>query len=324
MGAERHRPLADLARPPLVALGLFLVAVLGGCGGGGNTASTRGTAALSRAGGGGTLVYTLPALPNDLDPLAASSRDARLVTRQIHEPLVASLAGPYDDSSRRPGLAQSIHPSPNQTIWTLRLRDGVSFTDGTLFSASAVLANARRWQSLAAGRELLPSLFAVDAPRPDVVRFFFNRPTPDLPRRLSSPQLGIVAPESLKPASGESARVAGGGIGTGPFEPTRTVTGELVLTRNPSWWGTPLGLGPALDSIDFRGVSGAAERIALLRGGQAQVAGSIPDTDLDAIAADPLLTSIPGGIGMERSVRGIDSTEPISFSSVWLTTIRPG
>jgi peptide/nickel transport system substrate-binding protein len=263
-------------------------------------------------------------LPNDLDPLAASSRDAQLVTRQIYEPLIASLAGPYDDSSRRPGLAQSIHPSPDQTIWTLRLRDGVRFTNGTLFNASAVLANARRWQSLAAGRELLPSLFAADAPRPDVVRFLFNRPTPDLPRRLSSPQLGIVAPESLKPASGEAARVAADGIGTGPFKPAHTVTGELVLTRNPSWWGTPLGLGPALDSIDFRGVSGAAQRVALLRGGEAQVAGSIPDADLDAIAADPLLTSVPGGIGLERSVRGIDSPQPISFSGVWLTTIRPG
>jgi peptide/nickel transport system substrate-binding protein len=301
-----------------------LVAVVGGCGGGSDTASTQNTAALSRAGGGGTLVYALPALPNDLDPLAASSRDAQLVTRQIYEPLIASLAGPYDDSSRRPGLAQSIHPSPDQTIWTLRLRDGVRFTNGTLFNASAVLANARRWQSLAAGRELLPSLFAADAPRPDVVRFLFNRPTPDLPRRLSSPQLGIVAPESLKPASGEAARVAADGIGTGPFKPAHTVTGELVLTRNPSWWGTPLGLGPALDSIDFRGVSGAAQRVALLRGGEAQVAGSIPDADLDAIAADPLLTSIPGGIGLERSVRGIDSPEPISFSGVWLTTIRPG
>jgi peptide/nickel transport system substrate-binding protein len=324
VGAERRRPVEDLARSPLAALGLLLVILIAGCGGGNDTAATGGTTALARAGGGGTLVYALPALPNDLDPLAATSRDAQLVTLQIHEPLIASLAGPYEDSSHRPGLAQSIHRSPDQTIWTLRLRDGVRFSNGTPFNASAVLANARRWQSLPQGRALLPSLFAVDAPRPDVVRFLFDRATPDLPRRLSSPQLGIVAPASLNPPSGEQARVDSGGLGTGPFKPAHTATGELVLTRNASWWGTALGLGPALDSLDFRGVSGADQRVALLSGGEAQVAGSIPDAELDSLDDDPLLTSVPGGIGMERSVRGIDSSEPVSFSGVWLTTIRPG
>jgi len=67
------------------------------------------------------------------------------------------------------------------------LRDGVRFTNGTPFNAAAVLANARRWQSEPEGRALLLGLFAVDAPRPDVVRFLFNRPAPDVARELSHP-----------------------------------------------------------------------------------------------------------------------------------------
>ncbi len=288
--------------------------MLAGCGGDGETASTGGPAALSRAGGGGALVYALPALPNDLDPLAAASPEAQLITRQVNEPLVSSLNGPYEDSSRRPGLTQSIEPSPDQTIWTLRLRDDVRFTNGTPFNASAVLANARRWQSSPEGGALLPSLFAVDAPRPDIVRFLFNGATADVPRRLSDPRLGIVAPESLKGS--------GGSVGTGPFKPSSDVAGELILARNPAWWGTPLGLGPALDSLEFRGVSGAGERVALLRQGDVQVAGSLPPASLASIASDPLLGTVPGGAGLQRSVRGIDSAAPISFSGVWLTTIR--
>jgi len=290
--------------------------VLAGCGGDGDTPSTGGSSAqLSRAGGGGALVYALPALPNDLDPLFATARDEQLITLQINEPLVETLSGPYEDSARRPGLAQSIHPSRDQTIWTLRLRDGVRFTNGTPFNAAAVLANARRWQSEAEGQTLLPGLFAVDAPRPDVVRFLFNRPAPDVPRQLSHPQLGIVAPESLKGS--------GGSVGTGPFKTMTTVAGELVLGRNPAWWGTSLGLGPALDSLDFRGVSGAGGRVALLRAGEAQVAGTLPPKTISSIASDPLLTTVPGGVGLARSVRGIESAEPAPFSGVWLTTIRP-
>jgi peptide/nickel transport system substrate-binding protein len=303
---------------------LLLLSTAAGCGGGADTPSTSGGAGLARAGGGGTLAYATPSLPGDLDPLAAVSREAQLVTRQLHEPLVASLRGPYGDSTRRPGLALSVHPSPDQTIWTLRLRDRVRFQDGTPFNASAVLANARRWQSMPAGRALLPNLFAVDAPRPDVVRFLLEKPTPDLARRLSSPRLGIVAPASLNPASGERARVTGGGFGTGPFKQSRTAYGELLLARNTAWWGTPLGLGPALDAVDFRAVPADAERVRLLRAGGIQVAEELPPADLDAIAADPLLTVLPGagGIGMQRSVRGIDSAEPIPFSGVWLTNIQ--
>lgn len=317
---------ARLRGPAAVAL--LLLSVAAGCGGGSDAPSTESGAGLPQAGGGGALAYATPSLPGDLDPLAARSREAQLVTRQLHEPLVASLRGPYGDSSRRPGLALSVHPSPDQTIWTVRLRDRVRFQNGTPFNASAVLANARRWQSLPEGRALLPNLFAVDAPRPDVVRFLLEKPTPDLARRLSSPRLGIVAPDSLRPAGGERARVTGGGggFGTGPFKQGRTTGGELLLARNESWWGTPLGLGPALDAVEFRAVPADAERVRLLREGAVQVAEALPEAELGAIAADPLLTVLPGpgGIGMQRSVRGIDSAEPIPYSGVWLTTIRPG
>src|SRR6202040_1098495 len=121
-------------------------------------------------------------------------------------------------------------------------RDGVRFQDGTPFNAAAVLANAHRWQSLPAGRALLPDLFAVDAPRPDQVRFLLQRPSPKLPQELSSPRLGIVSPESLRPHSGVRATVAGnvGGPGTGPFQLNQINSGQIFLVRYLAWWGTLL------------------------------------------------------------------------------------
>lgn len=304
-----------------------LVAALSGCGGS-NQAAGPAQPGRPTAGGGGKLGYAIVALPGDLDPLGATSREAQLITLQTHEPLVEKLNGPYGDDSRQPGLARSIHPSRDRTVWTLQLRDRVRFQDGTPFNAAAVLANARRWETLPAGRALLPDLFAVDAPRPDQVRFLLRRPSPKLPRQLSSPRLGIVSPTALRPHSGDRASVAGnvGGPGTGPFQLNQITSGQIFLVRYLDWWGAPLELGPALDQIEFAAVPAEPQRLNLLQSGQVQIADGLSAASVAALRRDPLVTALPGpaGIGMQRSVRGIDSTLPVSFSGVWLTTIEPG
>ena len=89
-------------------------------------------------GDGGMLVWALPERPASLDPLYTETGSEQLVARQVHEPLVAELTGPFEDARRVPGLALSALPSSDRTVWRLRLRTGVRFQDGTPFSASAV------------------------------------------------------------------------------------------------------------------------------------------------------------------------------------------
>ena len=49
----------------------------------------------------------------------------------------------------------------------------------------------------------MPNLFAVDAPRPDLARFFLREPDPDFPDSLSAPQTGIVSPRAFDDESGD-------------------------------------------------------------------------------------------------------------------------
>jgi peptide/nickel transport system substrate-binding protein len=310
--------------------GAIIAAVLAvltaaGCGDGDGGAGAVGETGLE-TGTGDTLVYALAGGARELDPLLAGTRPEQVVSRQVHEPLVERLTGPFGVRGER-GLARSWRPSGDREIWRFELRRRVHFQDGTPFNASAVLANVERWRTLAPGRALLPELVAADAPRPDLVRFVLSRPVGDLPRRLASPRLGIVSPAALRPRSGRAAELLRADrSGTGPFELRERERERIVIARNVAWWGTRLDLGPALDQVEFRVVPTDRGRLALLRGGTAQVADSLPRAVVGEIRRDPLLTFVAGAgrevMGLERSVRGIDSASAIEpLSEAWLTSI---
>jgi peptide/nickel transport system substrate-binding protein len=301
-----------------------LIVAAAGCGDG-----EEGTAGLGASvTGRGTLVYGLAERVGAIDPLLADSRSELIVTRQVHEPLVESLKAPFGEVRRVRGPAIAWHSTADGEIWSFRLRDGIRFQYGTPLDASAVLANVERWRTLAPGRTLLPELVAADAPRPDLVRIILATPVPDLPERLASPRLGLVSPRAINPHSGVAARLARPDrSGTGPFElRERSPDGPVVLARNTAWWGARLELGPALDQVVFEVVPGAAERLAMLDQGGLQVADSLGAGEIPELRDNPLLTYVRGGngavLGMERSVRGIDSATAIeALSDVWLTVV---
>jgi ABC-type transport system substrate-binding protein len=308
------------------ALALVALMALAGAGCGEDEENTAGPG--TAASGAGTLVYALDGPVSELDPLLATARPDLIVTRQIHEPLVASLSGPFGDVRRSRGLAIAWRSTPDREIWSFRLRMGIRFQDGAPFNSSAVLANAERWRTLVAGQELIPELVAADAPRPDLVRFVLSSPVPDFPERLASARLGIVSPRSLRPHGGTQARLAGADrSGTGPFELREGPHGHpIVLAADTEWWGTRLGLGPALDQLQFEAVPQPRERLALLESGEAQVADSLGTAELRRLRSDPLLTYVRAPdrtvLGLERSVRGIHSATAIEpLSDVWLTVV---
>jgi peptide/nickel transport system substrate-binding protein len=305
------------------ALAIALAIALCGCDGGEDESAVG---EIVQPGGGGTLTWALGERPRQLDPLLATSRADLLLARQIYEPLTATVTSPFGEGRSVPALARSARPSRNETVWRLTLREPVRFQDGTPLDARAVVANAERWRTLAAGRELLPNLSEVDAPQPDLVRFFLDRPDPEFDQSLASPRLGIVSPSELRPRSGVGAEVRDPGQGgTGPFELRERTPEFTLIARNVNWWGTARQLGPALDQVEFRVVPGAEARYRLLRAGDAQLAGSLGPEQVARLRRDPLLTALPAAgdwLGLERSVRGIESGRVVpSLSGVWLTRI---
>jgi peptide/nickel transport system substrate-binding protein len=311
------------------ALGATALVTLAIAGCGGSDGSASGGAAIS-GGQGGTLRWALAERPHQLDPLYAGTPSEKLVSRQIHEPLIEELGGPFDDPRRLPGVALSARPSGDDRVWVLRLRPGIRFQDGTPLDARAVVANAQRWQALSArsGLPPEPELF-VFSPRPDQVTFKLAVGDPRFDRRLASTRLGLVSPRVLGEVG--TAPLAPGQAsdsGTGPLELRERSRDRLLLARNSDWWGTDRGLGPAIDQLELPVVSDPAERLSELRDGSVEAAGELRPAEARELRDDPLLTALPDGYatvtGIERSVRGIPPGIPApSLNGVWLTTLSP-
>jgi len=318
LSSSRHRSLAAAALAGLVA-------VIVGCGGD----STESVAPGSPASPTGTLGIALPEGPGTFDPLHATTPADRLVAAQIYEPLTRRVSGPYGDAASKAGLATATKPGSPSTIWRIRLRPGVRFSDGARLTASAVLVNAARWRSTAEGQGLLPGLVAADAPRPDLVRLIFAEPNPDVVRELASVRLGIVSPRALRSPRSETRLAAGLAAGTGPFELHRRDARGVLLSRNQDWWGTRHDLGPGVELIDLRFPPSAQRRLGLLRDGTVQIAEGLGGQQQAELHRDPLLTehagAAGGSVGLERSVRGYPAGDraPV-LSRTWLTTVGAG
>src|SRR4051812_5829475 len=115
------------ARAAFAATTLAAVALIG-CGG--QQESGVAGEATGRPGEGGSISFAIASPARTLDPLAATDRPSLVVTRQIHEPLVETVSGPFGDLRQVPGLAQAYRPSGDRTIWRFELRPRVRFQDG--------------------------------------------------------------------------------------------------------------------------------------------------------------------------------------------------
>lgn len=140
-------------------------------------------------------------------------------------------------------LAESLE-SDDLSTWTLKLREGVKFHDGTALDAEAVIGSLERYTASYGMNALLlkqeiASLTAVD---PQTVKIELANPWAKFPNMLASGAGMVLAPAAYaNPAAFKP-------IGAGPFTFTSYSPAEkTVVTANPDYWDGR----PALDKIEF-------------------------------------------------------------------------
>ncbi|HSW10128.1 MAG TPA: glutathione ABC transporter substrate-binding protein [Bacillota bacterium] len=227
------------------------------------------------------LVIAMGVEPESLDPIRMSSSPAATVSRHVTETLIYLDV----DGTLRPGLAESWDVSADNLVWTLRLRRGVEFHDGTPFDAEAAKFNLERFlnpDNRAPFRFLIARIIRVEAADGHTLRLHLDAPFAPLLSHLSHAFIGMVSPASVRalPADG----VVEAPVGTGPFIFDSWARGEqIVLRRNPDFWGT----APVIETVTFRFVPEDASRLVMLETGEAHAIMRVPPKDVPRLQGDP-------------------------------------
>jgi len=106
----------------------------------------------------------------------------------------------------------------DQKVWTLTLRDGLLFHDGTPVLGWDVVASIRRWAAKDAyAQALMDATDELSAPSDKLVVFRLNRPFPLLAQALAKPtnQMAAIMPERL--ALTPATTLLNEMVGSGPF-----------------------------------------------------------------------------------------------------------
>ena len=233
---------------------------------------------------GGQLVYGLEADTTTFClPEAQLAISGIQIARAIFDPLVV----PDGDGRYSPYLAKSVEASDDFKAWTIELRPGITFHDGSKLTAEVLKNNLDAYRGKYSSRAALLIAFvfedieSVEVVGDLSVQVKTKVPWVAFPAALySSGRIGIVAQAQLD-ASKEDCDLKP--IGTGPFKLNDWQQGQSVkLIRNDKYWlkapdGKPY---PYVDSIDFRPISSDGSRVAALRSGEINIMHSSASADI--------------------------------------------
>ncbi len=206
----------------------------------------------------GNLVAAIAGEPDQLDPQKTSAYFSFEVLENVFDTLVE----PDANLEMRPALAESWDVSPDQLSWTFHLRRGVTFHDGSPFTADDVVYSYRRVidQKLANADKLsaITGVTASDRRRSAIT---LKQPTPNLLTNLGGFKgVAIVSRRNV-----ESGKIATHPVGTGPFAFQSQKSGDsITLKASPGYWaGVPKGAG-----VTFRFISEPSTALSALQAGE--------------------------------------------------------
>ncbi|MGP9724017.1 ABC transporter substrate-binding protein [Corynebacterium sp. AOP40-9SA-29] len=275
---QTERSISSLAVATVLALGA--TTVLTACGG----AGARGADDYSGPPAeGGTLRVAFDADITCADGQQVGNNTALNVARQLTDSLTDQ---DPETGEIVPWLAESWDVNDDSTAVTFTLRGGVTFQDGSPFTAQSVKDNFEGIVDLGGksslGSTYLAGLAGIDTPDERTVTVRFNQPNAQFLQATSTMTLGFYAPETL--GKSPEDRCTGDLVGTGPFELAGfRPSGGASLVRNDDYdWGSSLADhdGPAyLDGIEFSVVPESGVRNGSLASGQIDVDTAVQPQD---------------------------------------------
>ena len=272
-----------------------------------STASAASTSSGSEAGTENTI--TIPAgesVSQDSDVTAMVAVDfttmdpmdtSDTLSGGVQRMMMDGLFGFDENMQIIPMLATSYEANDEATEYTIHLREGVSFTDGTPWNADALIANVNKWADKSLGLKRTTFLCNVldHAEKIDdyTVKIYLSQSFGAFISNLAHPATLIMSPKQIE--AGEDA-CAQAPVGTGQYKFVEWVAGDhMKVELNKDWWGYDADVcgGTALadadagfKSITFKPVAESATRVSAIQAGDAQIMWSVPTESVDTLKGD--------------------------------------
>ena len=267
------------------------------------TAAAWALMATTALAGGDAITLGMVLEPPNLDPTGGA---AAAIDEVVYANIFEGLTRFGPDGSVLPGLASEWTVSDDGLTYTFKLRDGVTFHDGSTMDAEDVifsLDRARAEDSTNAQKALFKDIESVTAPDPLTVEVKLSAPNGNFPFNMAWGDAVIVAPESIQNA-------ATAPVGTGPFTFVEWAKGDHVtVARNDAYWGAV----PALATATFKFISDPNAAFAAMMAEDVDAFPNFPATEtLSQFEADPRFNVIVGSTEGETILSMNNKSGPLA------------
>jgi peptide/nickel transport system substrate-binding protein len=241
------------------------------------SSSSSGSTAPAASGGSGSITVGLAGAPDALDPTTGSTFVGRTVFANMCQKL-------YDINAQTtivPQLAASLPViTDGGRTYTIQLKSGLKFNDGTPFNAAAVQTTLMHYLTdpLSVRAAELKGLTSVSVSGSNTVVLHLSAPFAPLTSVLADRSGMILSPTQLKKLGKNFAQDP---VCVGPYEfSSRPGLDTIILKKSPYYYGKA---HVHLAQITFEVITDPSTEAADLQSGQIQVADEVTPQNVQSL-----------------------------------------
>jgi peptide/nickel transport system substrate-binding protein len=193
-----------------------------------------------------------------------------------------------------PDLATSWTASQNNTVFTLKLRQGVLFHDGTAFTSAAVEPSFQRRAAVGQGPAyMVQGVASVTTQGPYQVTITLKSPNPDFPAYLAAPYgPRMMSPTGLAANAGsdhDQTYLRTHDLGTGPYQLTEARIGSAYqLKAFGKYWGKK----PYFTTVNLPVINdSSSQQLQFNKGAIAVIMHDLPESAVKSYIANKSVNS---------------------------------